>query len=74
MSDNCISTRSLLPFARQPGVPPWRLTSMRSQIKKWFSRVRSRRLLGKLDDRMLRDVGLTRSDVERECAKYFWQG
>jgi len=46
---------------------------MRSQIEEWCSRVRSRRLLGKLDDRMLRDLGLTRSDVERESAKYFWQ-
>jgi uncharacterized protein YjiS (DUF1127 family) len=30
-------------------------------------------LLRQLDDRMLRDVGLSGSDVERECAKHFWQ-
>jgi uncharacterized protein YjiS (DUF1127 family) len=30
-------------------------------------------LLLQLDDRMLRDVGLTRLDVDRECAKHFWQ-
>jgi hypothetical protein len=30
-------------------------------------------LLLQLDDRMLRDVGLSRSDVDRECAKHFWQ-
>jgi uncharacterized protein YjiS (DUF1127 family) len=30
-------------------------------------------LLQQLDDRMLRDVGLSRSDADRECAKHFWQ-
>jgi uncharacterized protein YjiS (DUF1127 family) len=30
-------------------------------------------LLLELDDRMLRDVGLSRSDVDRECTKHFWQ-
>jgi len=30
-------------------------------------------LLLQLDDRMLRDVGLSRSDVDGECAKHFWQ-
>jgi uncharacterized protein YjiS (DUF1127 family) len=30
-------------------------------------------LLLELDDRMLRDVGLNRSDVDRECTKHFWQ-
>jgi uncharacterized protein YjiS (DUF1127 family) len=39
----------------------------------WRQRARSRHLLRRLDDRMLRDVGLSRSDVERECAKHFWQ-
>ncbi|MBV8935876.1 MAG: DUF1127 domain-containing protein [Alphaproteobacteria bacterium] len=34
-------------------------------------RARSRRLLRQLDDCMLRDVGLSRSDVDRECAKHF---
>jgi uncharacterized protein YjiS (DUF1127 family) len=30
-------------------------------------------LLRQLDDRMLRDVGLGCCDVDRECAKHFWQ-
>jgi uncharacterized protein YjiS (DUF1127 family) len=30
-------------------------------------------LLLQLDDRMLRDVGLSPSEVDRECGKYFWQ-
>jgi uncharacterized protein YjiS (DUF1127 family) len=44
-----------------------------SQFLGWRERARSRHLLLQLDDRMLRDVGLSRSDVDRECAKHFWQ-
>jgi uncharacterized protein YjiS (DUF1127 family) len=36
-------------------------------------RPRQRRTLADLDDRMLRDLGITRSDVLRECAKPFWR-
>ena len=43
------------------------------QVAQWQKRARSRYLLQQLDDRMLRDIGLSRSDVYRECAKYFWQ-
>jgi uncharacterized protein YjiS (DUF1127 family) len=39
----------------------------------WHHRHRSRRHLAALDDRELRDVGLTREDRRTECAKPFWQ-
>ncbi|RUY13578.1 DUF1127 domain-containing protein [Mesorhizobium sp. M7A.F.Ca.CA.004.12.1.1] len=29
--------------------------------------------LAEMDDHQLRDLGLTRQDVRRECAKSFWQ-
>ncbi|MES0074800.1 DUF1127 domain-containing protein [Mesorhizobium sp. M0058] len=29
--------------------------------------------LAAVDDHLLRDLGLTREDVRRECAKSFWQ-
>ncbi|WP_318011338.1 DUF1127 domain-containing protein [Mesorhizobium sp. ES1-4] len=32
-----------------------------------------RRDLCEIDDHLLRDLGLTRQDVRRECAKSFWQ-
>ncbi|MBN7761345.1 DUF1127 domain-containing protein [Nitratireductor aquimarinus] len=35
-------------------------------------RYRQRRTLTDLTDEQLRDVGLTRRDVQRECAKPFW--
>ena len=39
----------------------------------WQQRANDRAVLGSLDDRMLRDIGCTRADVERECAKPFWK-
>ena len=39
----------------------------------WLELVRQRRHLARLDDRMLKDIGLNRADVEREIAKPFWR-
>jgi uncharacterized protein YjiS (DUF1127 family) len=49
------------------------MAKLKSQLAEWRARARSRHLLDELDDRMLRDVGLSRADVVRECAKNFWQ-
>ncbi|WP_420507398.1 DUF1127 domain-containing protein [Nitratireductor aquimarinus] len=35
-------------------------------------RYRQRCMLSELTDEQLRDVGLSRRDVQRECAKPFW--
>ncbi len=40
----------------------------------WRERETQRRQLRMLNDRMLRDIGLTRSDVDHEIRKPFWQG
>ena len=39
----------------------------------WRKRSRQRQALHRLHDRILRDIGLSRPDVEREAAKSFWQ-
>jgi uncharacterized protein YjiS (DUF1127 family) len=39
----------------------------------WAERARSRRFLRGLDDYMLKDLGLSRADVEREASKRFWR-
>jgi uncharacterized protein YjiS (DUF1127 family) len=39
----------------------------------WQQRTEQRRRLAQFDDRMLRDIGLSRADVEHETAKPFWQ-
>jgi len=36
-------------------------------------RARQRRQLRELDDRLLRDIGVTRAAVDREVRKPFWQ-
>ncbi len=41
-------------------------------IRTWLQCSRQRRALAELDDRMLRDIGVTRSQARREAAKPFW--
>jgi uncharacterized protein YjiS (DUF1127 family) len=38
----------------------------------WHERARQRRHLRALDNHMLRDIGLSRADVESEAGKPFW--
>ncbi len=49
------------------------LLAVSDSLSRWRERSRQRRMLGRLDDRMLRDVGLSRADVEQEVSKPFWQ-
>lgn len=44
------------------------------QVLAWQERVRQRYHLSGLDDRLLKDIGLSRADVEREVDKPFWRG
>ena len=44
------------------------------QLLVWQERIRQRRHLDSLDDRLLKDVGLSRADIAREVDKPFWQG
>ena len=39
----------------------------------WLERSRQRRDLGAMDDRMLRDIGVSRSAAFAETQKWFWQ-
>lgn len=39
----------------------------------WQERARLRRKLSELDDRLLRDIGLSRADIEPEVRKPFWR-
>lgn len=39
----------------------------------WQERASQRQELARLDDRMLRDIGISRTEVACECAKPFWR-
>jgi uncharacterized protein YjiS (DUF1127 family) len=42
-------------------------------ISRWLMRVESRNALATLSDHVLRDIGLTRNDVDRQLLKPFWR-
>jgi uncharacterized protein YjiS (DUF1127 family) len=42
-------------------------------VLEWRERSRSRRALERLDDHLLRDVGLSRADAWQESRKPFWK-
>jgi len=39
----------------------------------WYERSRQRRQLARMDDRLLRDIGLDRASAMEEVSKPFWQ-
>ena len=43
------------------------------QLLTWQQRHSERRYLLTLDERMLKDIGLSQADIEQEAAKPFWQ-
>lgn len=45
----------------------------RRHIAIQLDKIRQRRILLQLDDRLLKDIGLTREQVEREGGKAFWE-
>ncbi|MER9605522.1 DUF1127 domain-containing protein [Mesorhizobium sp. M0243] len=50
------------------------VTWLRSRLlARWYDRHLQRLDLAEIDDHLLSDLGLTRRDVRRECAKSFWQ-
>ena len=54
------------------GIGP--VTRLFDRIFMWRNRARQRRHLAELDDRLLRDIGLSRVEVEHEISRPFWRG
>jgi uncharacterized protein YjiS (DUF1127 family) len=57
--------------ARHEPIHPVAAAWMR--LASWIERTRQRHALAGLDDHQLRDIGITRVDVARECEKPFWR-
>jgi uncharacterized protein YjiS (DUF1127 family) len=55
------------PRTRDPVSAAWGIVSL------WIERVSQRDALAGLDDRQLRDIGVTRAEAARECEKPFWR-
>ena len=52
---------------------PHRLSDVRAALREWRGRKNSRLELARLDERMLRDIGLTRAAADHELNKPFWR-
>jgi uncharacterized protein YjiS (DUF1127 family) len=49
------------------------LIAVFDRLYDWQARAAERALLDSLDERQLRDIGLSRADISREVTKPFWQ-
>jgi uncharacterized protein YjiS (DUF1127 family) len=49
------------------------LSGVRAKLREWRKRKSGRLELARLDERMLRDIGLTRVDADYEINKPFWR-
>ncbi|WP_252106063.1 MULTISPECIES: DUF1127 domain-containing protein [unclassified Halomonas] len=52
-------------------MPRFTLARFRARLYRYFERRRSRRQLLALDDRLLKDVGISRAQVNRESRRRF---
>lgn len=43
-----------------------------ARLLRWHEGSRQRKYLAALDDRLLKDIGLTRADVQTELARHRW--
>lgn len=54
-------------------LPTRRSRSLLDLLFLWSERARQRRLLADLDERLLKDIGLSRADASHETGKPFWR-
>ncbi len=54
-------------------LPSLDLSRLRALMQEWWWRARSRREIAKLDERTLRDLGVSPSQMEFEARKPFWR-
>ena len=54
-----------------PAIRPWAAAAL-DRLLGWHELARQGRALLALNDRMLKDIGITRADAEREASRPFW--
>jgi uncharacterized protein YjiS (DUF1127 family) len=66
--------QNVLRYAILPRPKPARWwPAIRSTLALWRDRSRTRQYLARLDSRGLADIGITRAEQQRECAKPAWR-
>jgi uncharacterized protein YjiS (DUF1127 family) len=63
--------RKVLPLRVRPGLTAWLLRAL-ELVLSWQEVARQRRALLALDERLLKDIGITRADAEHEAGRPFW--
>jgi uncharacterized protein YjiS (DUF1127 family) len=63
--------RKVLPLHLRPGLAAWLLRAV-ELVLGWQEVARQRRALLALDERLLKDIGITRADAVREASRPFW--
>ena len=70
-TDHAIALRGT-PSRRRIGASSWPVRLFDGLLA-WHTRHQQRQHLRQLDDRLLKDIGLSRADFEMECSKPFWR-
>jgi len=66
-------TGTIIPFPARRKATAGRGHRLLRLISTWIGRARQRQALAGLDDRLLRDIGMTRRQAIGECDKPFWR-
>ena len=71
MSD--IALHDMTNIAAAPQRSEGLLNQVRRTLATWSRRAESRRHLARFDSHLMRDLGITPGELEREVSKPFWQ-
>jgi uncharacterized protein YjiS (DUF1127 family) len=71
---NSLNLTAHLPLSttKRSGAHDW-LAQARATVRCWLARSHGRDELAEMDEHLLKDIGLSRSDALVETGKYFWQ-
>lgn len=73
-TDHMLTNFHILPrVSAAPLRRPTGMAQLRALLGVWRRRIRERRALAEFTERDLRDIGVTRLDVQNELAKPFWR-
>jgi len=76
MTTQTLNTNMLSALNKQANLPVVATLFLYAAVvaTQWAQLYRSRQHLRDLDDHMLRDIGISPEDAEREARRPFWQG